>query len=254
MAAALENRRHSGYLAGILFWSIATVAPAVAPAVDYAGDVFSLEIWKLIIPVDDDGDGIADEVHMPVLRNFEDPAYFHLSKTKDSIIFRVPAGNAGTGNTGFQWCGLRELVKKSETPAAWGSNDGRVHNMTISFAFNTPPVTNSRLIAAGIYSGEEEVISIGLEKGNVILARGGLDPLVLDEGYSPGEGIELMVIIDHGRIRVLKDLKEIEEWPLEQSGLHFRAGCEVQAESGSESELQASAEVEIRKLYVTHKP
>ncbi|MEQ1843155.1 MAG: hypothetical protein ABL994_22355, partial [Verrucomicrobiales bacterium] len=73
-------------------------------------------------------------------------------------------------------------------------------------------------------------------------------------GYKPGEGIELMIIIDHGRIRVLKDLKEIEEWPLERGDLHFRAGCEVQVESGSIAESTASAEVEIRKLFVTHKP
>ncbi len=250
MAAALENGRLSACLAGMLLW----MTGSAAPAVDYAGDVFSLEIWKLIIPIDDDGDGIADEVHMPVLRNFEDPGYFHLSKTRDSILFRVPPASAGAGKPVFRRCGLRELVKKSETPAAWGTNDGRVHNMTISFAFNTPPEANSRIIAAGIYAGEEPVISIGLEKGNLTLTRAGLDPLVLDEGYSTGEGIELMIIIDHGRIRVLKDLKEIEEWPLERAELHFRAGCEVQVESGPAAESTASAEVEIRKLFVTHKP
>ncbi|MEQ1842524.1 MAG: polysaccharide lyase family 7 protein, partial [Verrucomicrobiales bacterium] len=179
MAAALENARLSACLAGMLLW----ITGSAAPAVDYAGDVFSLELWKLIIPVDDDGDGVADEVLMPVLRNFEDPGYFHLSKTKDSILFRVPAASAGAGSPAFRRCGLRELVKKSETPAAWGTNDGRVHNMTISFAFNTPPEANSRIIAAGIYAGDEPVISIGLEKGNLMLARDGLDPLVLDEGY-----------------------------------------------------------------------
>lgn len=234
----------------MVFWLIVSVASAV----DYAGDVFSLEIWKLTLPIDDDGDGITDEVMMPVLRNFEDPAFFHLSETRDSIVFRVPGAALGIGEPRFLRCGLRELVRKTDIPATWGSNDGRVHNLTISLAFNVLPKANTQVIAAGIYADDEPVISIRLEQENVLLTRDGLDPIVLSKDYTPGEWIDLVAVINRGRIRVLKDLKEIGEWGLEKSELHYRAGCEVQTDSGFSTEAPASGEVEIRKLYVTHKP
>jgi hypothetical protein len=46
----------------------------------FAGDVFDLDPFFLQIPLDDDDDGCSDIVAMPLLRNFEDPAFFHIDK------------------------------------------------------------------------------------------------------------------------------------------------------------------------------
>lgn len=71
-------------------------APPPAPLVikKYAGDVFNLDRFRLQIPIDDDGDGISDVVSMPLLRNFEDPAFFHIDKKGEAIVFRARRGDA----------------------------------------------------------------------------------------------------------------------------------------------------------------
>lgn len=251
MAATLNGMRRLIPVAGV-FIGLSTLT---ALAANYAGDVFSLEIWSLTIPLDDDGDGFADEVLMPTLRNFEDPDFFHLSATRDSIVFKVRGDGAKSENSAYSSCLLRELNRNSQIPASWSATDGLSHNLTITLAVHRAPGPDTAFVAAGIFSENEDVITLRLEGEKLLLTRAGMEPLTLEESYVPGILFDLMLIVDDGRVRVFYKGESLEAWPLERDNLHFRAGCEVRrmSESSDESESGRIGEVEIQKLYVVHK-
>ena len=248
MAASVKVCSRVGVSLGLLLLG----AGSPVYSLNYAGDVFSLADWILTIPIDDDGDGLADEVVMPTLRNFEDPDFFHLSGTGDSIVFRADCDDATPLGTEFPRCQLRELKRGTKTLAQWGSGDGLVHNLTITAAFHGAPEANPHVVVAGIYEGEKEIVTVALEGHQLLLTRDGLDPLVLQEEYVMGTPFELMVIIDHKRARAFFSNAQIAEWPLENDALHYRAGCEVQSTPSLGDGAEQYGEVEIRALYITH--
>lgn len=249
MASFMRDR----WLKGLAMGLLVLVSVAGTFPVNYAGDVFALDIWKLMIPLDDDGDGAADEVTMPTLRNFEDPGFFLLSKTGDSILFRVRCGDAVGAGSVSPNSQLREIKKNTETRASWGTNDGQVHNMTITLAVNAVPKTKPQVVVAGIYAGDEAVFAVRLDGTRLLLECLDLETITLEESYVPGTRVDLMIISDKGRIRAFRGTTELKEWPCEKSDLHFRAGCEVLPVPGGDPTMDFG-EVEIPKLFVTHKP
>lgn len=230
--------------------------PAAPPPLilkKYAGDVFNIESFRLHIPLDDDGDGIADVVRMPLLRLFEDPQFFRLSPLGDKVIFRVRRGDARMAGAEFPRCELWEEKKGSDQLASWATKEGLVHNLTLSASFLAVPHDGGKVSAAAVW-GDGEVMAVRHEGdarggGRVVLSRDGLEPIVLAEAYETGAPIELMLLIDKGRARLMRSGKVEAQWPLEASGLHFRAGCVLE---GGGSDPEAFAEVAIEKLYITH--
>lgn len=251
MAAALNGIRRLLPLAGVCVG----LSSLTALAAHYAGDVFSLEVWNLTIPLDDDGDGFADEVGMPTLRNFEDPDFFHLSAARDSIVFKVRGDGANSEDAAYFSCLLRELKWNSQIPASWSATDGLIHNLTITLAIHRTPGPGTAVVATGIFSENEDVITLRLEGDRLLLTRAGMEPLILENGYVPGTIFDLMLIVEDGRVRIFYKGASLEAWALERDNLHFRAGCEIRRTSDSSggSEGRRIGEVEIQKLYVVHK-
>lgn len=220
---------------------------------NFAGDIFALDIWKLTIPLDDDGDGVADEVKMPTLRLFEDPDFFHLSAEKDAIVFRAPCGGATTKNSNYPRCELREMEKGGTKKASWGTNDGRVHNLTIEAAVTALPKEKRHVVCAQIHDGEDDVLMVRVEGKKLMLERTGEEDLVLQRDYQLGEFFHLMIIADNGRIRALLEGEQVMEWKVEKEGLYFKAGCHTQSNPGKGDDPESYGEVAIRKLFVTHR-
>ncbi|MEM7602462.1 MAG: polysaccharide lyase family 7 protein, partial [Verrucomicrobiota bacterium] len=198
------------------FFSVAALVLLVsyAGAQNFAGDMFTLTIWKLTIPIDDDGDGVADEVRMPLLRYFEDPDFFHLSETGDSIVFRAQCGGATTENSKYPRSELREMQKDSKTPASWNTTSGS-HNLTIEFAFNKLPKKKAHAVAAQIHGGDNDLLMVRLEGKKLFLERRDAEDFVLAEDYKLGTFVKLMIIADNGRIRAFIGGKQLMEWNVE---------------------------------------
>lgn len=224
-----------------------------AAARNHAGDIFRLDVWKLTLPLDDDGDGVADEVAMPTLRLFEDPDFFHLSTTGDSIVFRAHAGGATTKNSKYPRSELREMQPGGEKRAAWGTNDGMVHNLTFEAAVTALPPKKSHVVCAQIHDGDNDLLMVRVEGRKLFLERNGADDVMLDDDYELGEFFDLMIIADNGRIRALFGGVQKMEWEIERDGLYFKAGCYTQSNREKGDAADAFGEVEIRKLFVTHK-
>ncbi len=226
---------------------------SVGSAIDHASDVFTLTIWKLTIPMDDNGDQVADEVFMPSLRYFEDPDFFHLSDSADSIVFRAKCEAVTTKNSSYPGCELREMKKGGEEKASWGTNDGKVHNLIIRAAINVVPDKKRHVVCAQIHDDDDDLLMIRLEGKKLFIERNDLEPVMLDKNYELGSFFNLMIIADNGRIRALYDQKQVMEWAIERDGLYFKAGCYVQSNLERGDDPAAFGEVEIQKLYVTHK-
>jgi len=245
MEKALKN-------AGLL--TLAILLPVLTLAAkNHASDVFSLKVWRLAIPMDDNGDGEPDEVSMPTLQYFEDPDFFYLSKTGDSIVFRAECGAPTTKNSSYPRCELREMKPGGLERAAWGTNDGLVHNLTITAAINKLPAKKPHVVCAQIHDDEDDLLMLRLEGKKLFIERNDLEPVYLTKDYELGTFFKVMIIADSGRIRVLYEGKVIMEWPVERDGLYFKAGCYTQSNVEKGDAADDYAEVEIEALYVTHK-
>lgn len=226
----------------------------VAVAKNHASDVFSLKIWKLTIPLDDNGDGKPDEISTEDLRYFEDPEFFFLSDTKNSIVFRARCGAPTTKNSSYPRCELREMKPDGGDEASWGTNDGLVHNMTITAAINKLPTKKRHVVCAQIHDSEDDILMVRLEDEKLFIERNELEPVYLTKDYELGTFFKLMIIAEKGRIRALYEGKVIMEWPIERDGMYFKAGCYTQSNVDKGDAPDDYAEVEIQALYVTHKP
>lgn len=219
----------------------------------YAGDVFNLDRFRLEIPIDDDGDGISDVVSMPLLRNFEDPAFFHIDKKGEAIVFRARRGDARMEGAAYPRCEMRELKAGTDQPADWSTKDGLVHNFSSTLAFTRVPDDGSPVVAVSLWGENGEALAVRHQRGRVVMTRTGMDPLVLEEPYSLGTPFEFMILLDRDRVRLLRTTKQVAEWPLEATGLQFRAGVVLEAEEPESGDPKPTAEVTFWKLYLTHK-
>jgi len=271
MAATLNRRGLISACGAILAFALPvtaeeTPAPAKAPETPappapplplilkkFAADVFNLDQFTLEIPLDDDGDGVSDVVKMPLLRNFEDPAFFHINKLGEAIVFRTRRGDARMEGATHPRCEMRELKKGTEEPAAWSTTDGKVHNFSTTLAFTRVPEDGTPVTAVSVWGESGEVLAVRHEKGKVVMSRVGMEPFLLEESYIVGTPFEFMILLDKGRVRLLRDTNQIAEWPLEAEGLHFRIGVVYEAESPESGDPKSTAEVTIWKLYLTHK-
>jgi hypothetical protein len=128
-------------------------------------------------------------------------------------------------------CEMRELKKGTEEPAAWSTADGKVHNFSTTLAFTRVPEDGSPVTAVSVWGESGEVLAVRHEKGKVVLSRVGMEPFLLEESYVVGTPFEFMILLDKGRVRLLRDTHQIAEWPLEAEGLHFRVGVVYEAEA-----------------------
>jgi hypothetical protein len=234
-----------------------TPAPTAPPAPlilkKFAADVFNLDQFTLEIPLDDDGDGISDVVKMPLLRNFEDPAFFHIDKSGEAIVFRARRGDARMEGATHPRCEMRELKKGTEEAASWSTTDGKVHNFSTTLAFTRVPEDGTPVTAVSVWGETGEVLAVRHELGKVVMSRMGMETFILEETYVVGTPFEFMILLDKGRVRLLRDTNQIAEWPLEAEGLHFRIGVVYEAGSPESGDPKSTAEVTIWKLYLTHK-
>ncbi len=218
----------------------------------FAGDVFDLDQFALQIPLDDDGDGGTDVVAMPLLRNFEDPAFFHIDKPGEAIVFRTRCGDALMEGAAHPRCEMHELKEGTKEPASWSTRDGRIHRFSATLAFTRLPEDGSPVTAVSVWGEGGEAFAMRHEMGKIVMSRTGMEPLLLEETYVAGRPLEWTILVDKGRVRMSSGIDQIAEWPLEASGLQFRVGVFYESESPKSGDPESVAEVTVWKLYLVH--
>jgi hypothetical protein len=224
-----------------------------ARAKNHAGDIIKLSIWKLIIPLDDNGDSVADEVTMPTLRLFEDPDFFHLSANSGSVVFRAKCDAPKSEGSNYPRSELREIKSGGTVETSWGTNDGKVHNLTISAAVNAVPEKTKTVACARISDSKGDLLTVRLEGKKLLLGSDELEPVILDEDYELGAFFNLMIIADNGRIRALYERKQVMEWKVERDELFCQVGCLTLPDPEKGDKRDAFGETEFKSVFLTHK-
>jgi len=222
---------------------------------NYAGDVFAHDIWKLVIPLDDnhDEDPHADEVTMPTLRRFEDPDFFRLSRQEDSILFRARCGDPTPENEEFARCELREMTKGGEHEAKWSTTDGRKHTLAIELAVRSVPAKTPSVVCLQAHDDDGPWLSLRLDGKRLRLTQRNEDDIVLDDDYALGDFTYLILLFEKGEFKLLheNELIAVREARFEDS--FFTAGCLLQSNTATGEKADSFGEVEIKRLYVTRK-
>ncbi|SIN80703.1 polysaccharide lyase family 7 protein [Vannielia litorea] len=104
-------------VAGISAYGLATGKPPAAN--------FDLTNWKITLPVDEDGDGRADEISETLLANgWSDERYFYTDPVTGGMVFRVVGTGATTQNSSYSRAELREMLRGGDESIATRNEDG----------------------------------------------------------------------------------------------------------------------------------
>ncbi len=84
-----------------------------------------LTAWKITLPVDQDGDGRADEIEERMLSaGWADEAFFYTDPATGGMVFRTFGGNATTQNSNYARSELREMIRAGDTSISTRNDDG----------------------------------------------------------------------------------------------------------------------------------
>lgn len=84
-------------------------------------DAFDLSHWNITLPMDDDGNGKADQVKVKALRRYAHPDFFHLD-AEGRMVFTAPNKAVTTKNSFNTRSELRHMLRGSNTRI--GTHDG----------------------------------------------------------------------------------------------------------------------------------
>lgn len=242
----------------------------------YPANVLDLVNWKITLPVDEDGDGKADEVRQPCLAEacfdakrdvYDNPAYkvpysdkwFHATKDGTGVVFRAPVHAPSTANSQNSRTELRELAPANgdgeEIEARWSNKGSAVHTMELEETIVSTPAVYPSVVCAQIHNDDDDVILIKL-RGNRLFAnadRGDFDE-TLDDNYVLGTKFTLRIQATRGLIRVTYNGKKTVTYKKESDTMYFKAGVYNQSNltKNPDEDPNSHGEVIISKLKVTH--
>jgi hypothetical protein len=213
------------------------------------GDVLDLTNWNLTLPIGDPGDPV--KIEQPELDTYTLDPYFRLEG--DRAAFLANAGGVTTSGSHFPRSELREMTEGGTEEAEWSTTSG-VHTMTVTQAVTHLPDVVPHLVAGQLHGGSAYVMLVRLDDTRLWLKSDGEDVGELDPDYVLGEEYTLRIHVEDGWIDVYyNDLSTpAASLPYDKSGCYFKAGAYSQSNTDYGDAPDAYAEVQIRKLEVTH--
>jgi hypothetical protein len=145
-----------------------TDADTDADAPVYPADLLDLSMWKITLPIDDDGSGTADEIKHPAIETYSSEEWFHLNEAKDGVVFFANCGGATTSGSDYARSELRELESDGYTKAAWSSTEG-VHTLTVTEAFTRLPEVRSKVSGIQVHDADDDVLMVRLEDSRLFV-------------------------------------------------------------------------------------
>lgn len=90
----------------------AASAQETAPALP--AQAFDMSQWKITLPLDDNGDGRADEVDVRAMQSYEHPDFFYVNED-GHLVFASPNKAVTTANTSNTRSELRQMIRGTNT-------------------------------------------------------------------------------------------------------------------------------------------
>jgi len=222
-----------------------TAEPAAVPAT-----IIDLSRWKLTLPVDTPRPGVPDEVRQPELATFADPARFLVRN--EGVVFRAHCGGTTTRGSSYPRCELREMKPGGRERAAWATDDGGVHRLTLTAAVTAVPPVKPHVVCAQIHDAEDDVIMVRLEGAKLFVERKPHDDVALDAAYALGTRFDLEILTGDARIRVRYDGAQVLDWEASRTRCYFKAGCYTQSNPRKGDQATSYGEVVVYRLDVEH--
>lgn len=216
-----------------------------------------LGVWKLTLPLDENGDGRADEVKQ--LDGYENPPWF--KPVKDGIVFRANAGGARTSQgTAYARSELREMTAGGQ-PAAWDCT-GDTRSLFLEQALLHTTTAKPEATLGQIHDAKNDNLMLkysGPKNANGISDTGRIDLLwndaaereALDPAYALGDVLQVKIAVDKGQVQVdyrnlrsgLAKRVEARLDPASVKGAcYFKVGVYIQACSKLDSRGEANAQ------------
>ncbi|RMD63706.1 hypothetical protein D6833_05360, partial [Candidatus Parcubacteria bacterium] len=226
---------------------------ATAAFAQYPSSVLDLSYWKLTLPIDEDGNGKADEIKQPELATYEHPVYFHVNSDGTGVVFRAHCGGATTSGSGYPRSELREMQQGDATQkASWSTDDGVKHVMEITQAITHLPDVKPHVVAGQIHDANDDVIVFRLEGSKLFIDINGTDGPTLNSNYQLGEVFKVKFEVYNGVIDCYYNDQLKYSYTHSASGCYFKAGCYTQSNTSKGDDASAYGEVVIYDLLVTH--
>jgi len=239
----------------LIIFACALACAVGAPpcAAEVPAKVLDLSCWKLTLPVDTDHPGRPDEIIHPELNVFADPERFFVHDASDGVVFRAACGGAATKGSKYPRCELREMTSHGETEAAWGTDDGSTHTMTLALAITKTPAVKKHVVCAQIHDARDDVMMVRLEGKTLFIERNKVGDVDLDSDYALETPFDLKIQAGDGRIRVWYDDALKMDWQASRAGCYFKAGCYTQSNPDKGDAPDSCGEVVIRRLQIDHR-
>ena len=230
------------------------LVPGSLPAAEAPGDRLDLSRWRLTVPEETDRPGNPDEISQPELNGYAAPRFFFVSDTPAGVAFRARCGAPTTKGSSYPRCELREMRADGTTDAAWATDDGGTHTLTMTVAVTRTPAKKPHVVCAQIHDADDDLLMIRLEGEKLFVERNDLGDVSLDRKYVLGTPFELKIEAGRGEVRVWYggDLKLT--WKVRRAGCYFKAGCYTQSNLRRGDAADAFGEVVISRLRLERRP
>jgi len=215
--------------------------------------VLDLSGWKLTLPQDTSRPGNPDEVLQPELATFQDQDCFHVTADGTGVAFRARCGAKTTKGSRYPRCELREMDREGRDETSWSTEDQRTtHSLVASLAITQTPPVKPHVVCAQIHDADDDLLMVRLEGKKLFVERAGEGDIVLNANYRLGDKFQLKIQASGRHVQVWYDGALKLDWEVRRSGCYFKAGCYTQSNVARGDAPDASGEVVIYALAVTH--
>ncbi|VGO19358.1 polysaccharide lyase family 7 protein [Pontiella sulfatireligans] len=231
---------------------------AGAEGKEHPAEVLDLQLWKLTLPYARENGKKPLEIFQPNLAGFQNPICFFVNKERDGVVFRAHCSEVTTKNSSYPRCELREMAGRKakravhKEKAAWATDDGVLHRMTVTQAITALPPVKSHVVCAQIHDAGDDLIMIRLEDRKLFVERNRFGDVLLDADYELGTRFTVKIEASDGHVRVWYNDVLKMDWERSKKKCYFKAGCYTQSNTSKGDAPESYGEVVIYQLKVEH--
>ncbi len=233
-----------------MFWAAMSQTPLCAA--EPPAKILDLSPWKLTLPVDTERPGHPDEIRQRELNSFQDPKHFFVNQTAQGVVLRAYCGGSTTKGSKYPRCELREMGARGDKLAAWATDDGSVHTMTMRVAIMKTPAVRKHVVCAQIHDADDDLLMVRLEGTTLLVERNSDKDVVLVANYSLGTPFDLKIQAGGGHVQVWRDGAVKLNWQTSRRGCYFKAGCYTLSNPERGDAPDSYGEIIMYRLQVEH--
>jgi hypothetical protein len=178
----------------------ANTQPSQALAVTPPSQILNLTNWKITLPIDNNGDGNADEVKQPDLDDYSISPYFRVTYTGTGVSFRANAGGATTSGSGYPRSELREMKNNGTATANWASGSG-THTLEVEMSIKNLPVKKPEMIVSQIHDNTSDLLAFKISGTKLFLDNDDVNRATLNSNYSFGTKFTIKFVVSGNKTK-----------------------------------------------------